>query len=373
MRPVSQNFLDALRGSHKMFARATVLSGYQTGVQPVGGVEIPIFSGTVSSDAKADIRSSIDIVTNGNGMFPIQTNDLIAPYGNELFVERGLELADGTREVVSQGYFRIYNVEQVNAPKGSLRVQGYDRMSGIIDARLLIPVTLNPGFLIGDIFTALVRDVYPNAELEFDDTEFPNTALSTVQVVEEDRFDFLFNLARSYGKIMYWDYRGILVIRTPPDVNATVWEVNAGRDGVLMQLARTRNREGVYNAVVALGESVNDNPPVRAIAYDNNSNSPTYFFGRFGKVPRFFSSSFITTEDQAATAARNMLKQVIGLPQSMSFTTVANPALEPLDPVLVFDLTENTIQVVETLNIGLTAKDPMTATTRRQITFSLGV
>lgn len=373
MRPVSQNFLDALRGSHKMFARARVLDGYQTGTGPVGAVEIPIFSGSISMDAKADVRSSVDIVTNGDGMFPTQTADLIAPYGNELFVERGVELADGTREIVSFGYFRIYNVEQVNAPRGSLRVQGLDRMSGIIDARLLVPITFPAGSLIRDIFDVLILDVYPNAQIEYDDTAFPDSFITTVQVAEEDRFEFLTNITRSFGKIMYWDYRGILVVKTPPDVDDPVWTVDAGRGGVLVGLSRTRNREGVYNAVVALGESVNDNPPVRAIAYDNNPTSPTYFFGKFGKVPRFFSSSFMTTEDQAATAAANLLKQSIGLPQSMSFTTIANPALEPLDPVTVFDTNENTIQVVETLSVGLTAQDPMTATTRRQITFSMGV
>lgn len=374
MRPVSDDFLRALRGSHRMFARAYVIRDYQTGTDPGGSaVEIPIFQGTVSFDAQADIRASVDILTDGHGTFPTTTDSLIAPYGNELFIERGIELPSGVREVVSLGYYRIYNVEQASAPRGSIRVQGYDRMSGIIDARLLTPISFQAGTTLGAIFDTLILEVYPGAQIEYDDPEFPLRELASVQVAEEERFEFLQKIVRSFGKIMYWDYRGVLVVRTPPDLNQQVWEVNAGENGVLVGLSRTRNREGVYNAVVALGESVNETPPVRGIAYDNNRTSPTYFFGRFGKVPRFFSSSFITTEEQATNAAVSILQQSIGLPQSINFSSVPNPALEPLDPVMIFDLDEQSIHVIETISIGLEATDVMTATTRRQIIFTIGV
>lgn len=356
-----------------MFVRAWVIRMYQTGVDPGGSaVEIPIFAGNASFDAQADIRASVDIVTDGNGMFPTETDSLIAPYGNELFIERGLELPNGTREAVSLGYYRIYSVEQNVAPRGSLRVQGYDRMSGIIDARLLTPVTYPVGTTLQFIFDSLILDVYPGAQIEYDDPEFPLLTLRSVQVAEEDRFEFLTKIVRSHGKIMYWDYRGVLVVRTPPDSNQPVWRVNTGEGGVLIGIARTRNRDGVYNAVVALGESTNDVPPVRGIAFDNNRTSPTYFFGSFGKVPRYFSSSFMTTQAQVDNAASSLLQQSIGLPQSVNFTAVPNPALEPLDPITVFDSESESIHIVETLNIGLESDDIMTATTRRQITFSIG-
>lgn len=372
MRPVTVKFLSALRGSHKVFARARVLTTFQTGTGPTGGTEISIIDGSVSLDGDADIRSSAEVVTSGLRTFPMMASDILTPYGNELFIERGVELADGSTEIVSLGYFQIDNVEQSSGPNGSIRLTAYDRMKGIIDARLTSPISFPAGTTISSIFTQLITEVYPTATIEFDDVGFAGTAITSVQVAEEDRFKFLSNLVTSYGKIMYWDYRGILVIKTPPDPTVSVWEVNAGENGVLVSFGRSLNREGVYNAVVALGESVNETPPIYAIAYDNDAASPTYWFGRFGKVPRFYSSSFITTYEQALNAAQKILKKTLGLPQSVRFTVVPNPALEPLDAITINQVDVVSLHVIETLSIPLTAKSAQTGTTRRQADLQLG-
>lgn len=373
MRPVSAQFLAALRGSHKVFARAQILSVFQTGIAPVGGVAVNILEGAVSQDGKADVRSSLELVTTGGlNIFPQRPTDQLTPYGNEIFVECGIELGNGSTEIVSQGYFRIDSVEQSSAPFGSIRVTAYDRMKGIVEARLLTPVSFSAGTSVAAIFNALVLDVYPSATIEFADSTFANSTLVATHVAEEDRFDFLNNIVTSNGNIMYWDYRGVLVVKPVPDPTVSVWDVNAGTQGVLVSATRAISREGVYNAVVALGESVNDTPPVRGIAVDNDSTSPTYFFGDFGKVPRFFSSSFITTVDQATNAAQNILRKTLGLPHSVNFTSISNPALEPLDAITINQLDVVALHVVETLVTPLTPERPLTGTTRRQANLQLG-
>lgn len=372
MRSVSANFLSAIRGSHKIFTRVQVLRSFQTGVAPVNGIALSVVEGSVSLDGDADVRSSVEITTAGVDTFPIRPSDVVTPYGNELFVERGIELADGSIEIVSLGYFRVDSVEQQNAPYGAIRVVGYDRMKGIIEARLTTPISFTSGTTLGSIFTLLIRDVYPTATIEYDDAGFASTTLRSTQVAEEDRFGFLNNIVTSYGKIMYWDYRGILVVKTPPDPTMSVWEVNAGRNGVLVNFTRSINREGVYNAVVTTGESVNDIPPVRAIAFDNDATSTTYWFGVFGKKPRFFSSSFITTYEQALNAAQSILKKTLGLPYSINFSAVPNPALEPLDAITINQIDVISLHVIETLVIPLTVSNPLTGTTRRQADLQLG-
>src|SRR5690606_17954166 len=133
------------------------------------------------------------------------------------------------------------------------------------------------------------------------------------------------DLVTSVGKVCWWDHRGVLVIRTPPDPAVPVWDIAHGRDGVLVSIARELSREGVYNAVVARGEGADTETPIQAVAVDDNPASPTYWHGPFGKVPRFYSSPLITDVAQAASAAASLLKRSLGLPYSVSFGAVVNP------------------------------------------------
>ncbi len=369
MRPVSDLFLAAVRSSHRMFSRVRVCTEFQTGVNPTG-TEISIVDGSVSLSSNSDIRSSVEITTDGNAAFPQIPTELLTPYGNELFVERGINFIDGTVEIVSLGYHRIDSVEQSLAPNGVIRLIGYDRMIAIKEAELLTPVVFYPGTTVGDIFNTLILDVYPAATIEFDDPAVAATALTSQQIVERKRFEFLNDTVTSFGKIMYWDHRGILVIKTPPHPTAVVWNVDAGKDGVLISMGRTINREGVYNAVITLGESTSGTPPVRGEAYDLDPASPTYYFGPYGKVPMFYTSSLITTTDQADMAARQLLEHTIGLPQVANFAAVPNPALEPLDPISINHVDGIDYHIIETLAIPLTAQRSQNGTTRRIVRFT---
>jgi len=216
--------------------------------------------------------------------------------------------------------------------------------------------------------------VYPWATIEWDDAGDMAAQIGANNVVEEDRFAFLNDLVTAAGKIWYWDYRGILVIKDPPDPAVPVWDVDFGEFGVLLSLARHLTREGVYNAVVAVGESAEAQPQVRAVVVDNTPSSPTYWYGTFGKVPRFFSSPLITTTVQAAKAATSLLKKTIGLPYSVDFTSIPNPALEVYDAIrIVYPAQSRTrgrkeeIHVLDTMSIPLTADGEMPGTGRQQL------
>ena len=364
MRPVSDAFLRTITGPHKMVAEARIVQPGQTGVDP-DGVEIPILSGDVRLDASADVRSTVDLTTSGVGAWPSQPTDLITPYGPELWMRRGIEYGNGSREWVSLGYHRIYSVEQESAPDGPIRIAARDRMAGLIDARMLAPVQFSPNHTVRQFFDRLVLEVYPWAVIEYD--FLPEAiAVNRTIVVEEDRYGALLDMARSLGRVIYWDHAGKLQVRKPPDVATPAYEVSYGRNGVLVEMSRSLTRDGVYNAVVAYGEAPDDRPPVRAVARDMNPASPTYWYGPFGQVPRYYSSPLITTPEQAASAAAAMLARSIGLPYSVDFSMVPNPALEPLDRVRIRYRDGSTIHVIQTLTVPLTAGGVMEATTREQ-------
>lgn len=365
MRPVSDAFNRIIRGSHSIDVTARILTTYQEGVNP-GGTDLAVIRGDVQMDSSADVRSTLELEVDGAGMWPSGPTDLLTPYGNEVFVRRGVVVAaDGSSELVSLGYFRIYSVDQDGTTDTAITLRCRDRMSGIVDARLEAPVQFQSSQSVSDVFTQLVQDVYPTATIVFD-FDAVGTLLGADQVADEDRYGFLLDVARSRGKVMYWDYAGRLQVKTAPDPTVPVFDVNAGRDGVLVKLRRTLDRDGVYNAVVALGESPSGDEPVRAVARDLDPTSPTRWGGPFGKVPRFFYSAFMRTVQQASDAAVAMLQRSIGLPYNVDFTAVVNPALEPLDPILITHRDKSELHVIETLTVPLQVGDPMSGTTRQQ-------
>lgn len=365
MRPVSAAWGRTIIGTHKALYRATVCETFQTGTSPTG-TRIPIIGGDVILDGTAAVRSTLDLVTTGAGMWPTRADSLLAPYGNEIFIERGLFYRDDLVEYKSLGYFRINTPEQEDPPDGPIRITGKDRMGVIVKARLISPVQFLAGASLGYVVTTLVQQVYPSAIVEWDDAT-DEVVLTRSLIADDDRYEFLDKLVRSSGKIWYWDHRGVLVIKTAPSATTPVWDIHAGPGGVLLKVSRRLTDEDVVNAVVASGEAVDSYDPPRGVAYDSNPLSPTYYSGRFGPVPGFLTSAAISTKAQAEAAAEAELRRRMGLPYNMDLSAVPNPALEPYDCVSVRVGREGRRTfVLDSLTIPLTDAQAMTASTREQ-------
>lgn len=342
MRPVSARFLDALTGSHNMAVRLRAVPTGQTGTSPVDGVTLRILSGDVSLDATAAIRSTIESEIaavdpdTGEKLWPATASGTLTPYGaTELFAERGVAFGGGSVEYVSLGYFRIGNVEQPDAPNGPIRLTGSDRMSMIIDAKLTDPRQYAATETYEDVVSDLVLDAYADAEIEWDELAVATDPIGRSVVVESDRYAFLHELVTSVGKVAYFDHRGVLVIKAPPDPSTPLWTVSRGKGGVLVSVSRSMSRDGVYNGVIATGEAFDTETPSRGLATDDGVDSPTRWGGPFGKVPREFASPLLTTDAQAQLAAATVLRRSLGLPYNVDFSAIPNPALEPDDPIAV--------------------------------------
>jgi hypothetical protein len=370
VRPVSARFLSALRGSHTVGVQALVVTPGQTGTSPTG-TQLAVLGGDVTLSSTAAVRATLELMVDGTGAFPDNAGDDLAPYGNEIFVRRGVTFGGGSVEWVSLGYFRIRSAGQDDAPDGPIRVVGQDRMGGIVKARLTVPVQFPATATYGDVVSQLVLEVYPWATIEWDDLA-ETDALGRSLIAEEDRFAFLDELVRGLAKQWHWDHRGVLVIEAIPDPGATVWDVDSGENGVLVSMGREISDDGVYNAVVVTGEALDTETPPRAVAYDNNPTSPTYWHGDFGKVPRYYSSSFITTAAQAQTTATALLRSNLGVPYNIDFRSLVNAALEPWDPVRVRLGPVTQTHVIDTLVIPLAGDTAMRGATREQTLVVIG-
>lgn len=374
MLPVSPEFLTAVRGSHGVAVTAVLCDPTgQIGTAPTGRA-LAVINGTVTLDGDADIRATLDLEVAeafGDPDAADLTQELL-PYGAEVFVTRGVEFGNGDVERVPLGYYRLNRVEQGDAPSGPVRLSGQDRMAGIIDARFPYPRQFLPADTYGAVVATVVGEVYPGATIDWDDASSA-TAIGRRIDTEDDRYGLLLDLAQSLGKIVYWDYRGHLVIRTPPDPTVPLFEVNAGANGVLVSITRDVSREGVYNAVVANGEAGDGTPPGYAMVVDGDVTSPTYFYGPFGQVPRFYGSPLLVSDAKALAAATTLLASARGLPYQVDFTAVPNPALEPHDAVRVtypYDPvavphTRKETHVLARLDIPLGTGGALTSSTRK--------
>ena len=379
MRPVSSKFLQTLRGSHLAVYRARLYGEFLIGTNAPGGIEIPILGGDVRYSATADIRSTLSLTTSW--AWPTSATWTIAPYGNWLYVERGIAYGNGQREWVGLGWYRIDTIEQDETPDGVITISGSDRNAGLKDARFESPQQFASTLTNGDVVNSLIWGVYFFAGIiEWDDTAVRDDTINRTIIAEDNRLGTLNDLLTSLGKIGYWDHRGIFVIKTPPDVTgAPSWTIDAGTNGVLVQMSRGLTREGVYNAVIATGEAGDTTAPARAVARDLNPLSPTYYNGGFGKVPRFYSSPFITTNLQAQTAADALLRQQLGLPYQVDLSSIANPALEPYDVLEVsYPVTGRSrtlraeTHVIDEVTIPLAPTSPVVLKTREQTTQLIG-
>ncbi|GAB3817486.1 DUF5047 domain-containing protein [Kribbella italica] len=377
MRAVSARFLATLRGSHNAVFRARVCETFQTGTNPTG-VEIPIVSGDVQCAATADIRATLSLTTSYE--WPKNADGLLTPYGNEIFVERGLSYGNGQTEYVGLGYFRIDAPEQEETPGGAVDISGSDRMAGIVAGRFLTPRQFSSSLTRGQVVATLITEVYPSALIEWDDTGVRDSVLGRTIVAERERYETLRDLVTSLGKVGYFDYRGVFVVRTVASVTgAPSWTIDAGSNGVLVKMSRAITREGIYNVVVATGEGTDTTPPLYAAVADRNPNSPTRYGGPFGPVPRFYASPFITTYGQAVSAASVLLRKSLGLPYQVELEAVPNPALEPDDVIRVRYPSRlrslslrSEAHIIDTITIPLVEGVPVSLKTRKQYGENIG-
>lgn len=364
------DFAPIVSGSHTAKFRVLAVDGYQDGSTPTG-VELKTIEGEVELDATADIRGAGSVTLAEK--WPTVRNISLAPYGAELFLARGVDLGGGGVLWAPLGYFRISEIEQDDAAKGPIALTLEDRMSTIIDSRFMSPRQWLQGTTVGAIVDEVVLEIYPNATIIFDD-DSNLSELGRSLIVEESRYEVLLTLATGLGKVVYWDGEGRLVFETIPDEDEPIWVVNAGPGGVMVESKRSLSREGVYNALVVTGEGADEIAPVRAVAYDAQESSPTFFGGPFGQVPRFYSSPFITTQAQAVGAAVNLLRQSLGAPYDVGVSAVPNPALKPYDVIrVVYNNGTRELHVVEKITIPLTVDAPLDIATRQSTIVHVGV
>ena len=368
MWPVSNGFLAALRTSHTRTARAEVWSGGQR------AAELDVIDGQVTVDGKAAIRRSCTVeLSDPTGDYtPEGLESLLAPNGNELRLFRGVSVDGVTpvEEEVPLGVFVLSDVAVVETAQGvRVLAEGFDRSRKVQRARWEQPNVILPGTTYTNAIRDLIASRLPGTLFNFAEVsdEAPNLILG--QESDNDPWKDALKLADAIGHALYFDAAGYCVLRPVLDVlTAPVsFTYDSGELGVLTEVEKKLTDEGAYNGVVVVGEGPQLAAPVRSIVWDDDPESPTYYLGDYGRVPRFFSSEYLTSQAQADAAALAIFATLDGASEDVRFSAVVNPAHEAGDVIRAVSSGSkvNSRYVLDSFSVPMGA-GPMQATTRRK-------
>jgi hypothetical protein len=355
---------------------------------------------TLGAATSVESESSPDPLVPGLG-----AADPLNPYGNELRVWRGVQVEsilpysyaalsdvaatyaalalesptygglerEGTviavDEEVPLGVFLLTEFDAVdNGTEIRLSVQGEDRARRISRNRWTGPYRIASG-------TTAVSAIRGILEDRWDDVEVVTATSSTATVgaavlgqeTDNDPWADARRIAQAAGLDVYFDADGRAVIADVESVEGATadFEFTVGADGLLLALRRSVNANTTYNGVIVTGEGTSADP-VRAEAWDEDPTSPTYRYGPFGQVPRFYSSSLITSAASAQATAESILRKATGLAEGIEWSTIVDPAVQAGDVAKVVDEAArvNRVMVIDAVTVPFDVSGSMSAVGR---------
>ena len=390
--PVSDKFLNSLKGSHRPMVVIKTLS--------IDGTfrNIPVTSGEVKIDRTSqDVRRTITFTTNDESLVPSRSTDALNIYGNHVYAYRGVlwnidnigtDLANtppplsrevlapssGAYELVPLGVFRINSVSIDEQADGqiTISVDGSDISANIAKNAWTSPVTVwkTPYKVpvaatsttpeqtyvatgIQEAIKLLINDRWSNGknsifgEPRFEFGGVPNKPLTTPVSMgstnittsgSNSPWTDITGLAAAIGAELYIDADGSFRLQPIPDPNTIkpVWDFFDGEGGLLITANRKLNDAKAVNYVIATGENTGTRTPVKAVAYDGDPSSPTYYKGEFGRVVgRESGRKKLKTQAEVQNAADTYLNWFVGGEEAVTLEGIVNPALDTGDVVRV--------------------------------------
>ena len=320
--------------------------------------DLPVSEGSLTFTRRSNIRASGHIIVPDPELFPaLNDSSVISPYGAEVVIYTGTLYPEGVgfehlsreelvarnlAELVPLGVFVIWSgggsEKQGNATKLTL----YDRAKIIGEGEHVFPTDYG-GSGAFETIEALLKDTSPAPEgiVSWDvhfDPALTDIVLPAGTTFDMPRWRFINQIAESIGAEVYFGRDGdAYVVPVPgvgPDTNTFDWLVDAGENGVLVDINRSLDRPPA-NGVVVTGSTAGDGPQPYAFVTDQNPASRTVYGGGMGKVVKRFDMSELTSDAECETAAEAKLRDLTGLQRKVDFQTFGNPAMDPGDVVLI--------------------------------------
>ena len=317
--------------------------------------------GTVTIDATAEnMRSCSFSCLDPKGILtPVDPDwGQLQPTGVEVKIFAGYQFDDIDNGVVttqtvlySQGIFRLSEVDAVSsvaAPGPVLNCTGVDRS---------IRISAN---LFANAYAIAAGTTVPQAILDILGQQatwctttsiYPSTSTIAAQAYQpgDDPWQAIQEIAASAGLLAFFDREGILSVIVDPSKNPTKPTALFvdGAASTVTSVTRVTNNSPGYNGVIVVGQSLSGSSAViSGSAYDSDPNSATYYLGPYGQVPAPpVQVSTVTNNTDAASMAKLLLPQVLGLTRQVVVDTIPCFWMDAYDLIYVANAATQTKEV----------------------------
>lgn len=344
---LSDRFLAAIASTHTL-ARQVLVQAPNGDVTDI--TQWCLAGGSVSVDETRKIRRTCMLPISGEpDLVPEDAADLLHPAsGNELVVKRGVKYPDGTTEMAQLGVFRL--TKPVFNDNGALiasTINGQDRMGVVSRIDWLSPYVIAAGSNITTALSAAMDSRYPGLDYSgFDDItfSFPNTTFGADPSQPGDPAQDFINFAGDAAAEIFFDPLGNPILRlitnplTSVIVDSTTYVEGVGW---LSNAGRTLDETTAFNGVVLYCNGFGVTPPFVVEVWDTDPSSPSYYLGKWGKVPKKITTTtipsgaddFSTANGKALASAYGQLQLVLGSFDDVAATSTVNGALREGDGV----------------------------------------
>jgi hypothetical protein len=268
------------------------------------------------------------------------------------------------------GVFRITQVEAEDS--GStvrLAIRGSDRSIVVADAKLINAYNIAVGTNYATAIKNLLASSVPQLTFNFAATTYTTPAIALVP--GDDPWAKAIDMASAIGMDLAFDAFGVCTLKPIPDPtqNPVVWTYAEGQQAMILDLRKDFDSKDSYNYVVVDGENSSNTAPIRGVAFDNASTSPTYYLGPYGRRVHYVKSSAVTTQAQADAMAAGLLLLGLGTQEGANFPAIVHPAHQEDDVVQITRqrMSTNARYALDSIVIPLEAGTALQATTRKRM------
>lgn len=361
MYDVSAGFLEAMMRSHVTDV-----------VCSVDGVLLRPTEGSVSVDANRAIRRtfSATFYDDTGTLIPNGIEGLLAPYGNEVSLFRGIKVGSAF-EYVPLGVFLITDTEVSEDQNGvTISVSGSDRSQRVARARLSSVYSIPNNKNLKSAITDYIRNRWIDASIDLDDTTITVPAVAYDPGDSSDPWRDVYEMARSNGLDLYADVDGVFRWRPLPSATSTpIITYDEASSPVLLSINKSQSMTNVYNGVIVISENSQLAFPLRAERWIDNPNSPLYRYGPFGQVPYYKYVNTVYTQAQVEAAADAAVATMLGASEKLQWTQLVNPAHDVYDMVGIkrSNVNVDASYMIESLEIPLAPDQGMSATAKERL------
>jgi len=355
----SKKFKDALRYSHTALTRVWVQQPLPNHKYIETGY-LEVVQGSITVSGSRNIQRQANLVLAPSfvsDLTPLEEID----EKTRLRVEIGIRFIDGSEEWVTIATLFVQKAA-MNLGEATVSITAYD-LGCLVDDYYIIEPFAPKGALF-DAIKTLVKDCTWD-EPVWDIGPGVNTTMQIGEgrVFDDSRWQAVNALAKTLSSEVWAGPEGKWLIRHVDTKYENVCDsMETGAHGVIITYSKAKDRQKLYNGIAVRWEVIGDEGVTEdsgtEIAIDDDQQSPTYWYGPFGKRPAPENENLlgITSKETARSAAESMLAKYKGVQATVDFQRLRNPLLEPRDVIEVrVDESLHQVHVIDDIELDLTS------------------